>query len=697
MDAFRDSIIAWEHVHHRPHFEARGLYRQQVLAGGGGALTRYQRTQAARTTRSGRTSGHVSLRGPMDRTHRKRATPKPKKKQQPWRVQPGQEGFNALATQKISDADLKLVIGCPRKGAGFKPMAYQATMAFLASPVSHGGPNDNPRMLGVHRTGSGKTYTMLLALEQYFGDPRPKILIFPTSATVNNFYNELLKFPNKYKDWLLRVRPGLAKTRGGSLSSTQLKLVKDMLAMKGAIRHRGEDGQLAAPLRAYSYTQAGGSKLATDALLKIPNGKSYSDKVYVMDEFHNLVRPAPEVAKYKDKLSNLRKLLFSAERSVVLGFTATPVVDNKADVTSLVDRSERITEWQALLETIKGSAGYRGNSEGYVSYFNTMPPSTYPSCTPTNPEASLPSVILVEMGKGGNAEVYLQKHQKLAKDGDITRVKDFLALQNYCNAGIFYTQFGSAKTKMKLQSEPKEWATKLQKIATDIVSRPQSKALVLIHRANGLKIFAQLLASAVKEVGRMCNGPKCTVMLYEKGDASDKNVAVFNSNENKTGTVIRVIVADTKEFSEGVSFFGVRDLYLVNPSHTWKDHKQRVGRALRSCGHDMLEPSQRTVNIHMYVATCPDVSVAKGRGKKKVTTIHRVETVDEICYNKLREQSTELETVLSEKFGQVAADAAVLAPIVGAPPKGLKMERPPRQITVADTLRDETGAAVTAG
>ena len=44
----------------------------------------------------------------------------------------------------------------------------------------------NPRMLVVHRTGSGKTATMIQIANNYFLDRRPKVLIFPTAAVCAN-------------------------------------------------------------------------------------------------------------------------------------------------------------------------------------------------------------------------------------------------------------------------------------------------------------------------------------------------------------------------------------------------------------------------------------------------------------------------------------------------------------------------------
>ena len=60
-------------------------------------------------------------------------------------------------------------------------------MAFLCRPQSL----PNPRMLVVHRTGCGKTATMIQIADNYFLDRRPKVLVFPTNAVCASFYREL--------------------------------------------------------------------------------------------------------------------------------------------------------------------------------------------------------------------------------------------------------------------------------------------------------------------------------------------------------------------------------------------------------------------------------------------------------------------------------------------------------------------------
>ena len=48
--------------------------------------------------------------------------------------------------------------------------------------------------------GSGKTRIMIQVLDNYFLDPRAKLAIFPVSGVAKNFYLEVLRWPNRYRD-----------------------------------------------------------------------------------------------------------------------------------------------------------------------------------------------------------------------------------------------------------------------------------------------------------------------------------------------------------------------------------------------------------------------------------------------------------------------------------------------------------------
>lgn len=120
---------------------------------------------------------------------------------------------------------------------------------------------------------------------------------------------------------------------------------------------------------------------------------------------------------------------------------------------------------------------------------------------------------------------------------------------------------------------------------------------------------------------------QCFSAIYEKECSIAKDN--FNEKLHKAGKPfgIKMIVANSAEFGEGVSFKGVREIILMNPALRWSEHKQWIGRALRSCD----QPNQ-PVTITTFVA--------KGA--------NGVKTADEHAWDKLKANGQALEKALED-------------------------------------------------
>lgn len=84
-----------------------------------------------------------------------------------------------------------------------------------------------------------------------------------------------------------------------------------------------------------------------------------------------------------------------------------------------------------------------------------------------------------------------------------------------------------------------------------------------------------------------------------------ENISAFNSSQNLRGESYRVLVADAATCSEGVSFFGVRRVFLAEVPTTPSALVQSVGRAIRMYGHCGLPIEEQTVTTSLYTATFP--------------------------------------------------------------------------------------------
>jgi len=409
---------------------------------------------------------------------------------------PGREGFNHRATQVMQQCKIgatKLQVEFDHRAACPPLQPHQESVAFLLHPRS-----PVRRMLIDHPTGSGKTREMIRVLDNYFFDPRPKIPIFPKDPVCRNFYVELLRWPNRYRDYFCCERPADAAIASGSPKWRDYRnhmwdltkfpeeemrrlcyAIRDVLDMKnmfymGKVRRSfriafnkkfpGESMPLA-PLRAIGYTSAGGTYSQINetgkpasAMMKIgfePGSTNvYSNKVVLMDEAHNLVRTQTQ---YAEQLIHLRDLLFGAKNLVLAGFTGTPILNEP-------------TEGRQLLDIIKGGSAPEGD-EGFLSSFPFRPQPLFPLSLPRG----IPDGILTVQRKR-------QLIQKVEIRGETLKIYDWKRrsglpprrLRAYCNMCTWHGSFHDGKqgSKIRILTFPDDCCPKLLAIAQAVVASP---------------------------------------------------------------------------------------------------------------------------------------------------------------------------------------------------------------------------------
>lgn len=529
-------------------------------------------------------------------------------------VHPGFPGFNSRATAVMNKASVggnecqiwEPNDDCPRS------QPHQDIVAFLLhprSPVS--------RLLIDHPTGSGKTREMIRVLDNFFYDPRPKIPIFPKAVVCRNFYMELLRWPNRYRDYFCCERPEAAQTACGELDWRTLRnhmwdmnrlpeaTVRDLcrsfrevLEMKSMffrglmrrscreifrMKHPGEPMPFA-PLRAISFASAGGSyskifgNLPRSAVMKIGyemlSGNVYTNKVILLDEAHNLVRTQTQ---YSAQLHRLRTLLSTAHDLVVAGFTGTPILSERA-------------EGQQLLSIFKGQGAHICD-EGFLSSFTARPRPLFPVSLPRGlpdglftPQRLQQLVKTVEL-HGEALNVYDLKRQQGVSDA---------RLRNYCNVSAYVSSFheGKSGTKARILANPEECCPKLYAVAHAVASSLE-KTLVITARSSGYIAMLELL----RQVSENSSVPFGVATLEQLSD--------FNHVSNLRGETYRVLVADAAQCSEGVSFLAVRRVHLTDVPQLHSQFVQQCGRAVRMYGHRGLPDDEQQVLTQLHVATFP--------------------------------------------------------------------------------------------
>lgn len=583
-----------------------------------------------------------------------------------WEKKPGQPGFNQYV-QGVMDKAGVLEAGADVRcvGPGDAPydQPYQRTVAYLLHPKSI----PNHRMLVAHRTGGGKTLTIIRVFSNFYHDKRPKLAIFPTADIALNFYTQLMAFENPYRDYVLAVSDvDPAKAARRQLSHADIDLIQKILELKGA---RGPNAP-AAPLKAISYNQIGSKTLANTSkkLMAVhgpcsstPSGRPnlMCDKIIMMDEAHNLVKPGKELMKVQISLDNLahaRESLLRAERSVVGLFTATPMVDAPEDI-------------DAILRIVKGPGDPARNNEGFISAFYGSPASAYPTVTPT--ERQVPKVIRVELGGSPTDPksalgAYLGK--MLKKDGSFDAkfmqgtnrwVYDYASAHNtQQNRGTFQRDLATAKAK---EMVPKLWA------AAEYIAHAEGKVVVLTGLTHGFyaldtlirtnPAFASLKGKVLPLIGKGVTTARAdwkrSVQARNKGEDQAKQ----DFDADVFGKDVKALILNAEKFSEGVDFKDVRHVVLLDVAASWAKVLQRVGRAVRHCSAARLPPEQRTVNTVMLVASLPEY-VRWGKAHKLVD-LRGALTMDELTLLRVLDDRAKIESRMCSMIGE-AFDRATL-------------------------------------
>ena len=277
------------------------------------------------------------------------------------------------------------------------------------------------------------------------------------------------------------------------------------------------------------------------------------------------------------------------------------------------------------MKTIKGSNAAAKSNKGYIFNFMTLVPTLYPRTTPkiecSKGKCTVGTIIQCEL-QGANRQRYIQKHNEFLKrsKGNQLKPTQISKLQNYCNMVAYYKY--RKKCIPDFESGAVENYSKLDILMKKLMEHPNEKTLIMCDRKHGYKCLLEAFQYRFKEKNVSVAG------FYEKNEVDvltwdktgkfqrrkkgeyDTVKSGFNSF-NPTNTVkygdtshppkIRILIADSSKFSEGVSFFGVRRMILLNPPQSANEYYQQIGRPLRACkSHSHLPEDQRNVHIEMY-------------------------------------------------------------------------------------------------
>ena len=135
-----------------------------------------------------------------------------------------------------------------------------------------------------------------------------------------------------------------------------------------------------------------------------------------------------------------------------------------------------------------------------------------------------------------------------------------------------------------------------------------------------------------------------------------KNKTLFNTKENKTGDILRIIMISPAG-AEGINLNNCRQVHILEPYWNEVRIEQVIGRAVRQCHHKELPMNERTVDVFRYkMIRTNDLSNKlsnnnSGEIKKKI----KLETSDEMMENISRKKNNLLISFI-EAIKEVSVD-----------------------------------------
>ena len=522
-----------------------------------------------------------------------------------------------------------------------KDRPWQAILAFICRPESV-----IDRLLVHWQLGSGKTIGMIRVLENFWNDKRPKMILFPTDKTKDNFLLELYDTPNQYLTAFTNDHPVSTDPDKQPSREDRAKCFEEWL--KETVENGTKmKGPFASPVTLVSYHDAGkasglskgrGQNLTVSlaALIwnrnrKCTNVKSLDNVIIIADEAHYMSDPsqAPDhhvkaaTKRFKDE-----GWIQNAKNSVVALFTATPLsggLQNYMDIMTMLSKQKVTREGME-----------KGVTEGFALHMMARDPNIFVKTSLDDPKLDshgLPSVVSCPITKDAlRSYVQTRFYNGNKVVGAPQNVGDRPTIKSLGNAA--YTENvpltvnkPSQKKALEGWRHPDSWhdrkmtkvptcndpvgnqaqlefiskhATKLDAVAKHI-SETNCKMLVFMQKSSGMRALRALVHSKykVRKDRVYFIIPKNHDNQNDKRDNKIKEI-IRKFNKQRDGEKdYRVLVLPAPEYQVSISFYGVREVCFVSLSNESKDKSswdalnQQLGRAIRSCSHSYIDPNKK--------------------------------------------------------------------------------------------------------
>ena len=371
----------------------------------------------------------------------------------------------------------------------------------------------------------------------------------------------------------------------------------------------------------------------------------FENSMIIIDEVHN-IKEDTEGATASKALD----LITTKATTKMLLLSATPMFNQASEIVWLMnllrrnDKRETLEESQLFKDGgLLDDDAFMEYIRGYVSFVKGENPYTFPYriYPPFFDErnVALPTLsIHGEPVEAIQSKVYPVQMSDFQKDqyesilnpetigdelnnltmGNLVALSGALNMTYPSEKGLSYMQLIDGKYKYYEKRERCFDPEHIQKYSAKIHSICQhvenSEGIVLIY-TNLVKEGLIPMALALESIGYHRHATRKNFMMKpapQKGNYciltgnpaisdEDSTLALFNSNENKHGEKLKIIII-TKAASEGVDLKNVRQIHVMDPWWHLNRIEQVIGRGIRLCSHKALPFEQRNAQIFLYVS-----------------------------------------------------------------------------------------------
>lgn len=542
----------------------------------------------------------------------------------------------------------------------FKLQTHQRFLRRVLSP-------DSPvrNLLMVHGTGVGKTCTGIQIAEEFIIRPEfqdKKVLIIASSSIQDSFKSQIFDVSRlsqdesglilskqctgrRYLEMIQRVQrePIKLTDRASQYRIMEIasKFINEYYEFQGYIQ--------------FSNTVENIAEKDPDHLEKFIH-ETFDNRLIIIDEAHNIRKVSGDqdiIEGGKLVALSLERVLKIAKGVTLILLTATPMFDTYDEILFYFNlflwndrrlektkeiKSSEIFDKDGTFKKDKETL-FRSWCQDYVSFVRGENPFTFPFRLPPPQEiVAKPALNSYLDGRP------IQKPRKFltltrsiistTQAEAIQRVKEsktpstdprFICVfpENKSFEDMFSYQAGQYSYKtgddFLKPSRIAEYSSKFALI-TKIINDSDGIAFVYSNLVtNGAQLFAMALEEAgyvsaigndllTNTSGEVVKGSKGRYVLFTSNTSDTdirKAIVRMKSPNNKNGNDIKVVISSPK-ISEGVDFWYIRQVHILDPWFNMSRIEQVIGRGLRSCSHQALPFEQQNCTVYLHVCQYAD-------------------------------------------------------------------------------------------